>query len=1346
MLKKAIFTFLLFFSIISFSQKNKNTIGFIENKGQIVDQNGKENKSVLYLLNTKGLNVQLRKNGFSYDVYEIERKKTSKKKIQNDLINQNEFENNEENKQKIKFHRIEIDFLNSNNNVKLLAEEKSVDYDNYYNVIHAPNGITNVHKFQKITYQNIYNKIDVVFFVPDDSTKVVEYNFIVKPGGKISDIQMQFNGTKTVLNNNKIRMTTRFGEMEETLPMSWIEGENKKQVSIHYKKIKNNVFGLESLEDLTGKKVIIDPVPNRLWGTLYGGTGEENPRDITTDINSYVYITGITSSTDNIATSGTHQSTTTIETYFIVKFDPNGNRIWGTYFIGRISRILVDSNLNLYATGSTNSLTNISTAGSHQPDRNISVAPISSYYDCFLVKFNTSGIRIWGTYYGGESQDSGLQLTHDTFNNIYIIGNTSSDTAISSTGSFQENKNSTTDGFIVKFNTNGVRQWGTYSGGEANDYLANCYISNDNYLYINGNSSSATNISTPGCYQFIKNGGADAIILKYDTNGNKIWGTYLGGENDDAYTGKGDFKNNFIYLIGFTKSTTNIGTPNTLYENYPSNADSSQYCYSIIKFDVVNQQKVWGTYLPELIYILSVNSNNDIYYSGFASSSTSNNIATPDGFLPTKNQYSSIFLIKLNQNCQKIWGTYYQGNSATQHALVKTSTDNSIYIFGNSYGNTTGMSTPGAHQSSPNSNPDSFLVKFKDCVSATTISSNTPTCIGDTLNLAASGGTNYTWTGPNGFTSNQQNPSISNVNTTHSGQYTCTITGTGDCDGTQTINVFVGDNLKPTPSINPLPQINGDCNTAINIPTATDNCSGLINATTTDQLTNLTPGTHTIHWTYNDGNGNIETQNQTIVINTVSLPTLASPQTFCIQQNATLNTIAITGQNIKWYDAPTNGNLLSNTTALVNGTTYYASQTINGCESNRVPVLVQIQNTSAPTGNANQSFCSTENATVSNININGTNIVWYNSATSTNPLSNFTLLANSTTYYATQTINGCVSVNRFAVTISLINTLNATNYSEILCDDLNNNSEIINLSSYNANLISSSGNTFNYYDSYNNALSQNSAGQIINFVNYNLTLGTNTFYVRIDSPNTCFQIVTLTLELVSKPNIPINDISPICEGSTITLNAGNNYDSYTWSTGATTQIITITQPGNYSVIVTENHGSITCTSTKNFSVVNSNIATIHEIISADWTDNNNTITVQLSNNSYGDYEYSLNGIDFQNSNIFDNLDPSEYTVYVRDKNGCGMVSEEIYLLMYPKFFTPNGDGYNDYWKIKFSENEPNLTIKIFDRYGKFIKQLESNSIGWDGTYLGKEVPSSDYWFVVKRENGKEYKGHFSLKR
>ncbi|CAM4081946.1 MULTISPECIES: T9SS type B sorting domain-containing protein [Flavobacterium] len=73
-------------------------------------------------------------------------------------------------------------------------------------------------------------------------------------------------------------------------------------------------------------------------------------------------------------------------------------------------------------------------------------------------------------------------------------------------------------------------------------------------------------------------------------------------------------------------------------------------------------------------------------------------------------------------------------------------------------------------------------------------------------------------------------------------------------------------------------------------------------------------------------------------------------------------------------------------------------------------------------------------------------------------------------------------------------------------------------------------------------------------------------------------------------------------------------------------------------------------------------------------------------------------------------------------------------------------GYNDFWKIKFSENVPHLMVTIFDRYGTIIKQFSSNSQGWDGNYLGEQLPSTDYWFVVTRENGKEFNGHFTLMR
>jgi len=231
---------------------------------------------------------------------------------------------------------------------------------------------------------------------------------------------------------------------------------------------------------------------------------------------------------------------------------------------------------------------------------------------------------------------------------------------------------------------------------------------------------------------------------------------------------------------------------------------------------------------------------------------------------------------------------------------------------------------------------------------------------------------------------------------------------------------------------------------------------------------------------------------------------------------------------------------------------------------------------------------------------------------------------------------------------------------------------------------------------------------------------------------------------VNEPVISIPDSIPVCENYDITINAGTGFDSYLWSTLETTPSIKISNAGAYSVTVTQNHGNTVCSAVKNFMVVLSNVAVV-TTETQDWTDTENVIAVYVSSSSVGNYEYSLDGITYQDSNTFSGLLSGDYMVYVRDKNGCGITSQEVYILNYPKFFTPNGDGYNDSWAIRFSASEPKLMVKIFDRYGKFIKELNAAS-AWDGTYNGHELPSTDYWFVVTRANGKVYKGHFAMKR
>ena len=1335
-MRKLYFFIILTFSINLLAQKNSTSIGFIENKGQIVDQKGRKNNLVKFLLNTNGLNVQLRENGFSYDVYEP--KKKLRNKVENTILLNPKKSVEPKNKTEYNFQRIDIDFINSNQNIKLIAQEKSRDYDNYYNVVNKPNGILKVYKYKKVTYQNIYNNIDVVFFIPDDSTKVVEYNFIVKPGGKISDIQLQFKGPKTKLINNKIKMTTRFGDMEETIPESWIDHKNKKEVSISYKKIKNNIYGLESSENLLGKKIIIDPVPIRLWGTYYGGSGSESAGSVEVDSNNNVLISGFTGSNSNIATAGTYQSSFFGGADFIAKLDTNGVRLWGSYYPFSTFTMKIDGIDNIYLTGSTlYEEPSIPSPGCFQSVKSI-------YNDSFLIKLNSQGFKEWGTYYGGNENDYAHSICFDNFNNVYMVGETVSTNFFSTAGAHQLNNNSNynrSDAFIAKFNPNGQRIWGTFYGGQQSDGFFDVNISDDGFIYACGTQKSITNIATPGSYQDTSDGTRGGMIVKFDLNGQRIWGTYF---SNNTILIRSVIKGENLYLAGRTTNTSSIATPGSWYETLqpiPASALLSGTENSfVISFNVNTQTKNWGTYFIEQIIGISVNSNNELYFSGYTN--VNNGITTPDSFMPTKGSYHKVYLVKLGANGQRIWGTYYGGNSAEQVGFIDIDNNNDIYLYGNVNGSTTGIATADAHQTSLSSNPDTFLAKFRDCVSSTLASSNSPICIGNNLNLTASGGTNYSWTGPNGFSSTLQNPQITNATGANSGDYTCVITGTGGCDGSNTISIIVGDSIKPIPNLANLPDINGDCNTIIStIPTATDNCAGTITGTTTDPLTYSLPGTYTINWNYNDGNGNIETQIQNIIINSVPLLTATSPQTFCIQQNTTINDVLISGTNIKWYDTLTAGNLLSNATTLIDGTTYYASQTINSCESLRIPVSISIQNTPIPTGNPSQEFCSTSNPTLSDIIVSGTAINWYANNSSTTILPNTTVLVDGTTYFATQTVNGCESVTRFSVTVSLITSLNANDYSQSFCDYLNDGSENINLSDYNSNLIAStSGMTFTYYSSFNGAENQLASQQLNS--NYSLSVGSTIVYVRLDSTNGCHQIVKLNLSLFQKPIILIDDVMPICQSTSITVNAGSGFNTYSWSNGATTQSISISIPGTYSVTVTKNNGTVICSSTKSFNVVASQVATIASIDTQDWTDTENVIIVSTTIND--NFQYSLDGINYQESNTFIGLTSGFYTVFVKDE--CGIVNEDVVLLNYPKFFTPNDDGTNDFWRIKFSQYEPNLTVTIFDRYGKIMKVLNPNSVGWDGTYNGTKVISDDYWFVVKREDGKEHRAHFTLKR
>ncbi|MEP0263504.1 choice-of-anchor L domain-containing protein [Dokdonia sp.] len=364
--------------------------------------------------------------------------------------------------------------------------------------------------------------------------------------------------------------------------------------------------------------------------------------------------------------------------------------------------------------------------------------------------------------------------------------------------------------------------------------------------------------------------------------------------------------------------------------------------------------------------------------------------------------------------------------------------------------------------------------------------------------------------------------------------------------------------------------------------------------------------------------------------------------------------------------------------------------------------------------------------------------------------------SGETVYARVENQAGCFNIA--TVTISIVTTVTTLQIDAVsTCDD---DDTIDGFSSFDLNSITASFNNqlatdaiVQYYESMNDALTEtNSLPSSFT----NTSVNAQTLFVRVTSNTNCYAIATVDLEVLRTPEVGENESLMYCLNdfpNTIQIDSdvqGNtNGFSYSWqfngaSIGTITPFLNINEVGVYTVTVTASTG---CTATRSITVQPSNIATIDEVIVTDGVQNN-TITIAVSGE--GDYDYALDSIfgPFVELPEFTNVTPGFHTVYVRDRNGCGIVSEEVAVIGFPKFFTPNGDGIHDTWKVDGANNTLNPTEQfiIFDRFGKVLFSRQRMDTGWDGVYQGNLLPSNGYWYLVTFTDGRTFRGHFSLIR
>ena len=247
----------------------------------------------------------------------------------------------------------------------------------------------------------------------------------------------------------------------------------------------------------------------------------------------------------------------------------------------------------------------------------------------------------------------------------------------------------------------------------------------------------------------------------------------------------------------------------------------------------------------------------------------------------------------------------------------------------------------------------------------------------------------------------------------------------------------------------------------------------------------------------------------------------------------------------------------------------------------------------------------------------------------------------------------------------------------------------------------------------------------------------------------CFAETSFDLVVNELPTTPLEESYFICHlEPSLAIQVESGFDYYSWSYEnegiiSDTHEVDLVNAGDYTLTIGKITNGEYCENSFDFELIRSSPPTIMEVRYKDLSDND---FIEILASGDGDFEYSLDGVNFQESNYFTDVIGGSYTVMVRDKKGCGEDSEDVTLIDYPRFFTPNSDGKNDYWQIYGIDQYPNAYVHIYDRYGKLLAQLSPNDLGWDGFFNGKEMISNDYWFKVNLGEGTIFSGHFSLKR
>lgn len=681
---------------------SKTIKGFEPNVGQLANIEGKGINNILFSIKGPYFSLYFKTNGVSYTIYQTKEKteqnspNTSKSQVENESNN-------------LHYARVDLDLLKANiQKANIVYQDELPGYSNYY-LPHCPEGVLNVKSYRKVIVKNVYPGIDWIFRC--DERGELHHEFEVKPQADVNQIRFRVKWAhiQTKKNRKQVVLFTPLGQIRDGEIISYSETNS---VDVRYQ-ITNGVISYDVRNWNRRNKLTIDPPLGLLWATYYGGNGDEVGKSVVTDTNGNIYLTGWTKST-NFPTynpgggayfQGTYSDTSDV---FILKFSNTGVRLWATYYGGSDgdygSSVTVDVNGNLFVTGNTFS--------SNFPTQN----PGGSTYfqssnagnsDAFILKFNSSGIRQWATYYGGSNFDIAHSISKDGSGNIFLTGATSSTnfpTFNPGSGAYYQSVNAgNMDVFLLKFNNQGIRQWATYYGGSNGNEEGYCVTSDGTgNIFITGYTSSVDFPKyTPGggvYFQGTDSMDTDAFIMKFSNTGTRLWATAYGGQSsgweadgiDYGYSVVTDSSGN-VFVTGATCSeyfpTYNPGGG----AYYQPSGGSGGVCIPdafILKFNN-SGIRLWATYYGSVSfdygYAITTDRGGNVYVAGTTGSSSFPTY-NPGGGAYFQGTYGGNqrdgFILKFTNSGVRIWGTFYGGNGNDYAKAIGTDRNNNIFVTG----------------------------------------------------------------------------------------------------------------------------------------------------------------------------------------------------------------------------------------------------------------------------------------------------------------------------------------------------------------------------------------------------------------------------------------------------------------------------------------------------------------------------------------------------------------------------------------------------------------------------------------------------------------------------------------